>query len=69
MIPAKIPDWLKTDSNLAFAAISASSARFRAVMSRMILDAPTIVPSASLIGEIESDTSSGAPSFVSRTVS
>ena len=58
MIPAKIPDWLKTDSNLAVAAISASSACLRAVMSRTILEAPTILPSLSLIGEIESETSS-----------
>ena len=36
-IPAKIPDWLKTDSNFAVAARSASSARLRALTSRAIL--------------------------------
>ena len=68
-IPAKIPDWLKTDSNFAFAAASASSDCLREEMSRMIFDAPVIRPEESLIGEIESDTSSGRPSLVSRTVS
>ena len=68
-MPAKIPDWLKTDSNFAFAAASASSACRRAEMSRTIFEAPMIRPDASLIGEIESDTSSRRPSFVSRIVS
>ena len=68
-MPAKIPDWLKTDSNFAFAAASASSAWRRAEMSRAIFEAPMIRPDGSLMGEIESDTSSGRPSFVSLTVS
>jgi hypothetical protein len=69
VIPAKIPDWLNTDSNFAVAATSFSSACFRAVTSRMIFEAPMILPVVSLIGEIESDTSRRRPSLVSRTVS
>ena len=69
MIPAKIPDWLKTDSNLARAATNSSSACLRAVTSRAIFEAPTIRPSLFLTGEIESETSSRRPLFVSRTVS
>ena len=69
MIPAKIPDWLKTDSNFAVVAARRSSARFRAVMSRAIFAAPTISPALFRIGEIESETCNRRPSLVSRTVS
>src|SRR5215467_13389408 len=46
---------------------SCSSDRFCAVMSRAIADAPTILPSASSTGEMETDTLSLRPSFAMRT--
>ena len=46
-----------------------SSARFRSVMSRATFEAPTILPSASQIGETLSDTSMMRPSLVHRLVS
>jgi hypothetical protein len=47
----------------------ASSMARRAPTSRAITDAATTPPSASCIGEIESDTFTRAPSFLRRTVS
>ena len=43
-----------------------SSARLRSVMSLAIFEAPTIVPSASRIGETVSETSMRRPSLVTR---
>ena len=48
---------------------NASAARLRSLTSRAIVDAPVITPEELRIGEMETDTSTGAPSFLSRTVS
>ena len=51
------------------AAAHVLSARLRAVMSRAILDAPTMRPLSSMIGETASEMSSSEPSLRRRTVS
>ncbi len=46
-----------------------ASARLRSLMSRLIADAPTIFPAASLIGEMVSETLMRRPSLHIRSVS
>ena len=48
---------------------SAASARLASVMSRAILEHPTILPAGSRSGEIVSETSMRSPALVTRTVS
>ena len=53
----------------AFSSRSVSSARFRSEISLAIFEAPTMLPSSSLMGETVSEMGKSRPSFARRTVS
>lgn len=66
-----VPRWSMMVSNRTWnlAPCMADSSFLRSVMSRMILAAPTILPSPSRIGEILSDTGKDVPPFLTLSVS